>query len=286
MGAPVTFSRDPVEIGMPQDIELTNKLRWFLGHYDLRVFVRPEAYIDVGRGSYDAALRLAQSSLDSSGCLGTVGQFCDFATTSQIFCGGEHHNNQPVNVVFTNVSPFGIAASNAKISSLRPARGKTFTIGNGVVLSADVMVLSGAEIGDGAMVAAGAVVAGRVEEFAIHGGVPAKKIRDRVDEPTKAALKSVRWWDFDLVYLGNSLANLQELSVQTDAEHQYRKETPRIVVYLDARDKAKPEARILGFLHKGEMLKIGDLPAHIMAYFQQIGGPGPYKWIANIWDYL
>lgn len=286
MSAPITFSRNPIEMGMPTDIDPVNKLRWFLGHYDLRVFVRPEAYIDVGRGSFDAAVRLAQTSLDSSGCLGTVGQFCDFATTSEIFCGGEHRNEQPVNTVFTNISAFRIAASAGKIAALSQAPAEPFSIGNAVVVSANATILAGAKIGDGAVIAAGAVVPKLVEEFAIYGGVPAKKIKDRIDEATKAAVKAVRWWDFDLVYLGNNLANLQELAVQTDAGHLYRKETPRIVLYMDAKNPANLDAKILGFLHKGEMIKPSDLPSQIMHYFQQIGGPGPYNWVANIWDYL
>jgi acetyltransferase-like isoleucine patch superfamily enzyme len=286
MSGPSAFSREPVEFALPPDVELLSKFRWFFGHYDLRVFVRPEAYIDVGRGSFDAVARLSQTSLDSTGCLGTVGQFCDFSTTSEIFCGGEHNNDQPVNVVFTNVKPLALAAHNAKIASLRPAKGEPFSIGNAVVISANATILAGAKIGDGAVVAAGAVVPNIVEDFTISGGVPARKIKDRVDEATKAAIKSVRWWDFDLVYLGNALPNLQELAVQTDTEHHYRKEAPRIVLTMEIKNSGAIDAKILGFLHNGDMIKPSDLPPRILSYFQQMGGPGPYKWIADIWDYL
>jgi len=283
---PLAFSRNPVEMALPPDVDRINKLRWFLGHYDLRVFVTPEAYIDVGRGSFDAAIRLSQTSLDRTGCMGTVGQFCDFATSSQIFCGGEHRNEQPVNVVFTNVKPFGLAASMAKIESLRPVVPEPFSIGNGVVISADATILAGARIGDGSVVAAGAVVVGHVEEFSIYGGIPAKKIRDRVDDSIKNAIKSTRWWDFDTVYLGNSLGNLQELSIRTDILHHYRKSTPRIVIQMDLGKPGNAEIKIIGFFHDGEMLKPSDLPPDVLQYFQQIGGPGPYRWVADIWDYL
>lgn len=52
-------------------------------------------------------------------------------------------------------------------------------IGSDVWLGAKVIVLSGVSIGDGAVVAAGAVVTTDVSPFTIVGGVPAVKIGDR-----------------------------------------------------------------------------------------------------------
>jgi acetyltransferase-like isoleucine patch superfamily enzyme len=50
-------------------------------------------------------------------------------------------------------------------------------IGNGVWLGSNVTVLPGVSIGDGAVVAAGAVVTRDVDEMTVVGGVPAKLIR-------------------------------------------------------------------------------------------------------------
>jgi maltose O-acetyltransferase len=52
------------------------------------------------------------------------------------------------------------------------------TIGAGAWLGSRVLVLPGVSIGDGAAVAAGAVVTGDVEPNTVHGGVPARRIRD------------------------------------------------------------------------------------------------------------
>lgn len=59
----------------------------------------------------------------------------------------------------------------------------------GVVIEDDVWVganctlVDGAHIGTGAIIAAGAVVTGKVEPYAIYGGVPAKKIGERKKNP-------------------------------------------------------------------------------------------------------
>ena len=53
-------------------------------------------------------------------------------------------------------------------------------IGDHVWIGAGAIVLKGVEIGEGAVVAAGAVVTKDVSPFTIVGGVPAKKIGDRV----------------------------------------------------------------------------------------------------------
>ncbi len=51
-------------------------------------------------------------------------------------------------------------------------------------------------IGDGAIVAARAVVTGDVEPYTIVGGVPAKPIRKRFDPETIHRLERLRWWDW------------------------------------------------------------------------------------------
>jgi chloramphenicol O-acetyltransferase type B len=56
-------------------------------------------------------------------------------------------------------------------------------IGNDVWIGYGATIMQGVHIGDGAIVAAGAVVVKDVAPYSIYGGNPAKKIRDRFDTP-------------------------------------------------------------------------------------------------------
>lgn len=57
------------------------------------------------------------------------------------------------------------------------------TIGNDVWIGDRVVILPGVQIGDGAIIAAGAVVTRDVPEYTIVGGVPARVIKSRTDTP-------------------------------------------------------------------------------------------------------
>lgn len=70
-------------------------------------------------------------------------------------------------------------------------------IGNDVWIGADAKILGGVTIGDGAIVAAGAVVVRDVPAYAIVGGVPAKVLRYRFEEEQIEFLKNFKWWDKD-----------------------------------------------------------------------------------------
>jgi acetyltransferase-like isoleucine patch superfamily enzyme len=69
-------------------------------------------------------------------------------------------------------------------------------VGNDVWTTENCLIMSGVKIGDGAIVAAGAVVTKDVPPYAIVGGNPAKLIRYRFSDEQIAALLEIRWWDW------------------------------------------------------------------------------------------
>jgi hypothetical protein len=69
-------------------------------------------------------------------------------------------------------------------------------VGSDVWTMENCLILAGVKLGDGAYVAAGAVVTKDVPPYAIVGGNPAKLIRYRFTEEQIAALLEIRWWDW------------------------------------------------------------------------------------------
>lgn len=72
---------------------------------------------------------------------------------------------------------------------------KQVIIGNDVWIGARAMIMDGVEIGDGAVIAAGAVVTKNVPPYAIVGGVPAKIIKFRFPEQKIHKMLESKWWD-------------------------------------------------------------------------------------------
>jgi acetyltransferase-like isoleucine patch superfamily enzyme len=69
-------------------------------------------------------------------------------------------------------------------------------IGNDVWIGQNVALLPGITIGNGAVIAARAVVTKDVPEFSIFGGNPAKLIRFRFSEKVMEGLRNVQWWRY------------------------------------------------------------------------------------------
>lgn len=71
----------------------------------------------------------------------------------------------------------------------------SIVIGNDVWICENVMLMQGITIGDGAIVAAGAIVTKDVPPFAVVGGVPAKFLRYRFSQEEIKYLLEIKWWN-------------------------------------------------------------------------------------------
>ena len=82
-------------------------------------------------------------------------------------------------------------------------------IGNDVWIGYNAIILSGVKIGDGAIVATGAVVTKDVKPYEIVGGIPAKVIRKRFSDEVIIKLQKMKWWNWPVDKIKRNLIAIQ-----------------------------------------------------------------------------
>lgn len=118
----------------------------------------------------------------------TIGSYCSLAYGVTIVASGEHNYRGVANFPFAAVHRGEVDRDTLK-------KGEVI-IGNDVWIGAKATILSGVNVGDGAVIAAGAVVCRDVPPYAIVGGVPARLIKYRFSEDIRNVLLEVGWWNW------------------------------------------------------------------------------------------
>jgi len=125
-----------------------------------------------------------------------IGQFCSIADNINIFLGGNHR------IDWITTFPFGhIYQDELGGQDIigHPATKGGVTIGNDVWLGSGATILSGINIGDGAVISANATVVRDVQPYQIVAGNPGTAVRKRFDDEIIELLLILRWWDLDIL---------------------------------------------------------------------------------------
>lgn len=123
----------------------------------------------------------------------SVGKFCAIAPLVLLFGGGEHYTDMVSTYpfhAFRDLFPAG-----EQVKPQARTKGPT-VVGNDVWIGTEAVVLSGVNVGDGAVIGARSVVTSNVPPYAIVGGNPARILRYRFSAEVTEELLAIRWWDF------------------------------------------------------------------------------------------
>ncbi|MEW2474960.1 CatB-related O-acetyltransferase [Micromonospora gifhornensis] len=126
-----------------------------------------------------------------------IGRFCAIAAgTRFLMAGGDHPVMGPSTFPFTLFGGEWTERTLDVVSAM-PSRGDTL-VGNDVWFGHRSTVMPGVRIGDGAIIAAGAVVTTDVPPYTIVGGNPARPIRQRFSDEDVHRLRRAAWWDWPI----------------------------------------------------------------------------------------
>jgi acetyltransferase-like isoleucine patch superfamily enzyme len=87
-------------------------------------------------------------------------------------------------------------------------------IGNDVWIGHAVIVLPGVRVGDGAVLAAGAVVSRDVAPYTVAGGVPARFIKERFSREIAGQLERMAWWNWPFETIMQRLPEFQSGNIE------------------------------------------------------------------------
>lgn len=178
------------------------------------------AYVEIGRGSrvqhsvfgdYSYCDRYADIANTEIGKFANIASFTRIGPTDHPMDQASlHHFLYRSQDYWDDVEPD--AAFFAHRRSRIARIGHDTWIGHGAVIRPEVTV------GDGAVVASGAVVTKDVAPYQIVAGVPARPLRERFSTGIAERLIALAWWDWDHATLRARLDDFRALPIETFLE--------------------------------------------------------------------
>lgn len=137
-----------------------------------------------------------------------IGRLCSIACGARFLFNSANHA-----MASLSTYPFPLfweewGLDRAEVASAWDNKGD-IVVGNDVWIGYEAVILAGVTVGDGAVIAARAVVTKDVPPYTIVGGIPAKPIRRRFPEDTIRRLLALRWWDWPRERIAQNLAAIR-----------------------------------------------------------------------------
>ena len=121
-----------------------------------------------------------------------IGSYCSIGSGAVfMMAGNQGHNSQ-----WLSTFPFYFQANIFKKAKNGFERVGDTTIGNDVWIGSEAMIMPGIKIGDGAIIAARAVVTKDIPPYTVVGGNQALFIRSRFNEKEIEQLLTMKWWNW------------------------------------------------------------------------------------------
>ena len=138
-----------------------------------------------------------------------IGKFCSIACGVKFLFNSANHTLKSLSSYTFPLfyEDWGLEKSN--VATAWDNKGD-IVIGNDVWIGYEAIIMAGVHIGNGAIIAARAVVTKDVPTYTIVGGVPARPIRKRFDEDTIHKLEALQWWNWPTEKIRQYLPNINK----------------------------------------------------------------------------
>lgn len=152
--------------------------------------------VEVGQRSY-GGLNVYSWGAENEKLL--IGNYVSIASGVKFILGGNHYYNT------FSTYPFKVKVMDEKTEAYSNG---PIIIGDDVWIGTDAIIMSGIEVGQGAVIASGSVVVKNVPPYSIVGGNPAKVIKYRFSEDIIQKLIKIDFSKIDIKFIENNIENL------------------------------------------------------------------------------
>ena len=138
-----------------------------------------------------------------------IGKFCSIACGTKFLFNCANHTLKSLSTYTFPLFYEEWELEKSNITTAWDNKGD-IVIGNDVWIGYEAVIMAGVHSGDGAIIAARAVVTKDVPPYTIVGGTPAKEIRKRFDAEVIQQLLMLKWWDWSADNIRQCLPYIME----------------------------------------------------------------------------